>query len=239
MNPEIWNRDELYADVWEQPLLKLIAKYGVSAVAIGKVCRKLKVPLPGRGYWARKAFGKSVKRTPLPEFKNAPVIRRMKTMATPKPSVDSSDPELSQIAAVESRPIPLKSEQHRFVASCAGLLRRAHTNEYGIIEPPNDKPCLDVRVSKELLDRALVLMSTMLFALEENGLEIKMGKASVSVQIFSQDVSFGIFEDLKVKERREEKRYFSTQKVVIYERSGNLAVTTCLEVTSVIFACNL
>jgi hypothetical protein len=69
---------------------------------------------------------------------------------------------------------------------------------------------------------ALDPRSYRVFALEENGLEVKMGKASVSVQIFGQDVSFGIFEDLNVKERREEKRYFSTQKVIIYELSGNL-----------------
>jgi hypothetical protein len=54
---EIWNREELYAEVWEKPLTSLVAKYGVSAVAIGKTCRKLQVPLPGRGYWAKKAHG--------------------------------------------------------------------------------------------------------------------------------------------------------------------------------------
>jgi hypothetical protein len=38
---EVWNRDELYAAVWEEPLIKVAPKYGVSAVMIGKVCRKL------------------------------------------------------------------------------------------------------------------------------------------------------------------------------------------------------
>jgi hypothetical protein len=38
---EIWNREELYFDVWEQPLIKLTEKYAVSAVMLGKVCRKL------------------------------------------------------------------------------------------------------------------------------------------------------------------------------------------------------
>ena len=44
---EIWNRAELYAEVWEKPLVKVAAQYGISAVALGKVCRKLKIPLPG------------------------------------------------------------------------------------------------------------------------------------------------------------------------------------------------
>jgi hypothetical protein len=62
---EIWNREELYAEVWEQPLLKIAPKYGISAVALGKVCQKLQIPLPGRGYWVKKEFGKPVEHLPL------------------------------------------------------------------------------------------------------------------------------------------------------------------------------
>ena len=35
---ETWNRDELYDEVWERPLVKVALKYGISAVALGKVC---------------------------------------------------------------------------------------------------------------------------------------------------------------------------------------------------------
>jgi hypothetical protein len=38
---ETWNPEELYNEIWEQPLVKTAAKYGISAVALGKVCRKL------------------------------------------------------------------------------------------------------------------------------------------------------------------------------------------------------
>jgi len=47
---ETWNREELYGEMWEQPMVKVAPKYGISAVAMGKVCRKLQIPLPGRGY---------------------------------------------------------------------------------------------------------------------------------------------------------------------------------------------
>jgi hypothetical protein len=39
-----WNRVELYNQVWNQPLVKLANKYGISDVRIGKVCRKLQAP---------------------------------------------------------------------------------------------------------------------------------------------------------------------------------------------------
>ena len=48
---------------------KLAPKYKVSDVALAKTCRKLKIPLPGRGYWAKLAAGKSLRgRPPLPPF---------------------------------------------------------------------------------------------------------------------------------------------------------------------------
>jgi beta-xylosidase len=38
----------------EQARRKVAEEYGVSGAAIAKVCRKLEVPVPGRGYWAKK-----------------------------------------------------------------------------------------------------------------------------------------------------------------------------------------
>jgi hypothetical protein len=32
---ETWKREELYAEVWEQPLVNVAPKYGISAVALG------------------------------------------------------------------------------------------------------------------------------------------------------------------------------------------------------------
>ena len=64
-----YDREELYRKVWEQPLLKVAEEYGVSAVAIGKTCRKLSVPVPGRGHWAKLAYGKEgIKMPPLPKL---------------------------------------------------------------------------------------------------------------------------------------------------------------------------
>ena len=77
---DTWNREELYAEIWEQPLVKVAAKYGISAVMLGKVCRKLQIPLPGRGYWAKKEFGKPLEKIPLPEAKDLPVVQRVKQL---------------------------------------------------------------------------------------------------------------------------------------------------------------
>ena len=59
-----YSRETLYSEVWEQPMKILCLKYGISDVALAKVCKKLSVPLPGRGYWAKKSAGYTVKKRP-------------------------------------------------------------------------------------------------------------------------------------------------------------------------------
>jgi DNA-binding transcriptional ArsR family regulator len=62
-----YDREELYREVWTRPIQKLAGGYGLSDVALGKACRKLRIPLPGRGYWNKKNAGKPVAtRPPLP-----------------------------------------------------------------------------------------------------------------------------------------------------------------------------
>jgi hypothetical protein len=61
-----FTRQELYDLVWSKPISKLAPEIGVSGVAIAKACDRADIPVPPRGYWARKAFGKSVVRATLP-----------------------------------------------------------------------------------------------------------------------------------------------------------------------------
>jgi hypothetical protein len=63
-----YDREELYAKVWTLTMRTVAKEYGVSDVAIGKTCRKLYIPVPGRGYWAKKAANQPVApRPPLPK----------------------------------------------------------------------------------------------------------------------------------------------------------------------------
>lgn len=65
--PAIITREELYRQVWETPMSRLGEKYGVSGNGLEKICDRLTVPYPPRGYWAKLAAGKAVKQTRLLE----------------------------------------------------------------------------------------------------------------------------------------------------------------------------
>lgn len=46
-------RKQLHKQVWSKPMSKLAKDYGISDVGLKKICKKLNVPTPPRGYWAR------------------------------------------------------------------------------------------------------------------------------------------------------------------------------------------
>ena len=62
----VYDRDKLYEEVWADPVTVVAKRYGVSDVAIHKACKRLKVPVPPRGYWAKLRAGHTVTREPLP-----------------------------------------------------------------------------------------------------------------------------------------------------------------------------
>ncbi len=62
-----YNREELYDKAWERPMIQLAREQGISDVGLAKIFRKLYIPVPGRGYWAKRAAGgKGGPRPPLP-----------------------------------------------------------------------------------------------------------------------------------------------------------------------------
>jgi hypothetical protein len=68
-----YNREVLYEKAWEVPMIHLAKEWNVSDAALIKACKKLLVPIPPRGYWARVAAGKPVESRPLlPEVREKP-----------------------------------------------------------------------------------------------------------------------------------------------------------------------
>lgn len=60
------SREQLYEEVWAEPMTTVALKYKVSSSFLARICTRLKVPRPQRGYWAMYATGKRPKKPPLP-----------------------------------------------------------------------------------------------------------------------------------------------------------------------------
>ena len=65
-------REKLYEKVWLVPTTQLAAELGISDVALAKRCKKLNVPKPSNGYWAKVAAGQTPAKEPLPSTLSSP-----------------------------------------------------------------------------------------------------------------------------------------------------------------------
>jgi hypothetical protein len=84
----LWlSREELYELVWSKPMTKIAADYKISDRAMAKICKRKQVPVPERGYWAKKSSGKTVRQPPLPAFITKPVIKKAIIEPTEKPKI--------------------------------------------------------------------------------------------------------------------------------------------------------
>jgi hypothetical protein len=106
-----YDREELYEKVWAQPIQKLAKEYGVSDVALARACKRRRVPVPGKGYWAKKAAGKSVpKRPPLGGDAPFPLVSAVETPQDGGSSDDAGRP-LPPDTAIVSAPNPVDGSQ--------------------------------------------------------------------------------------------------------------------------------
>lgn len=69
-----YDREQLYQEIWAEPVRDVAKRYGVSDVYLARICRKLSVPLPGRGYWA-KATERRPPRPPLLALEKSELFR--------------------------------------------------------------------------------------------------------------------------------------------------------------------
>lgn len=122
-----YRRSELYEQVWTEPMTKVAARLGVSDVALAKVCRKLGVPSPPRGYWAKRQFGQTPRRPPL-----SPLRAGQKEEITTRRKEDAD----AKVAGAGIAPVgpnpevivpPTLERPHDLVAAMARDLRRALT----------------------------------------------------------------------------------------------------------------
>lgn len=129
-----YNREKLYKEVWANPVVKVAAQYGVSDVAIHKICKKLNVPTPPLGYWAKVSAGAKVPKTPLPKTNGPTQITGAKTFEGVKEKIADpakqpleflSDTEREKVLhAVQEIKMPAENAQlHKKIAAYRSVVK--------------------------------------------------------------------------------------------------------------------
>lgn len=172
-----YRRSELYEQVWSQPMREVAKLYGVSDVALAKTCRKLAVPVPGVGYWARKRAGRRTHRTPLPKLPagvEEETILKWWLPDEPAPLSPEAEAVVSELQRPEAAIVvpDVLTEPHKLVAQAKKLLAREKPYE-GMLRCWRDR-CLDITVSPQSLDRALRIFDTLLKTMEGRALQVEI-----------------------------------------------------------------
>lgn len=196
---------ELYQLVWKRPMTKVAAYFGLSDVGLAKTCRRYDIPIPSRGYWAKRENGHATEPTPLPaaEYDCHISIRDPQTLGFP--SLEMRQIAAKSAAATGSENLKIgiadgTDYQHRLVIKSEIELRRVKEDKNGYLVRSKKLP-LDIKVSRKAAPRALAILDAVLTALAKQGYPIDSGP---TVTIFDVPISFRIEEQLEPSELSQE-----------------------------------
>ena len=203
-------REELYEQVWTTPVVKLAKIYGLSDVAIGKICKKYFIPKPTLGYWAKVSHGKIVPRPRLPTINDERLsivqIRKRPLRPDRKRPTSRDRPTEASITVPERLTAP-----HVLVSNTLIQLKSNAPDRNGVIRP-RAAQCLDVSVGRNNIGRAMRLMDALLKTLEKQGCRTSVAekdrKYLTCVHIFGQTIEIQIRELLD----RREKQFTAAEK---------------------------
>jgi hypothetical protein len=169
------NRAALYAFVWEKPVTHVAKDFGISDVAIRKICIKHGIPTPPLGYWAKLKHGKKVARQPLPPLKRGQSdtirleIKPKKVMpadvawAIQMSKEEKVRPE-AQVSVPDARPPDL----HPLAVACEKKLGKAKPNKEGFLTI-GGAGVLAVQIGPASIERSILLIHALLSAAADRG----------------------------------------------------------------------
>jgi hypothetical protein len=214
--PVVLRREELYEKVWQTPMNRLAGQYGISGNGLAKICRRLEIPYPPRGYWARKAAGKHVIKYVLLEASEGtdPSVTIQPT--PPKAKEPDLPPEIqaqseAARAAAESITVPERlTRPHPIIEQWLA----EHERRKDEVRRERDPMLRRLRTPREFspLDRRKHRVLDALFkALEQQGAKVKEDeRGTLFAEMKGEKVEFQIREKQKQVRRpltKEEKRF--------------------------------
>jgi len=214
---ETITREELYNMVWSTPMLTLSKKYSISDVGLRKMCKRMNIPLPKGGHWAKLRWGKSVKATSLPkEHSGANEVTLYlrsddgtspKMFSIPRKALIEeikNDRRLSLIVPEKlTRPDVLIKEAK--ISLIADKQNMRYQN--GMVHSGSGTP--SIYVAPVNIGIAIRFMDTLIKALRERGHNITVEGYKTFALVYEQKLSIRLRE--KVRQVKNDDRYARTE----------------------------
>ena len=190
-------RDELFDKVWTTPMSRLAPEYGISDSGLAKVCKRMEIPRPPRGYWQQLSTGKKPRKAKL-----KPLSKKGVDQVIIQP-IHKREPALTSAVKPEIITVPdALSAPHPLVQKSLVGLNKGKAQERGIIWSKN-KICLDIKVTRDSIDRACLIMDTLINALIDRDCQVEVTRENpVKTIVTINDEQFEIGIDEKTNQQQ-------------------------------------
>ena len=203
-------RQDFYELLWSKPLKVLETELGIWYDQMLGIIRDYKIPQPPMGYWMKVQHGKSVRKPPLELLPGKEEIVLNLYVLDERPYDEQQKQQAEDLLANESNPekrivVPNElTNAHPLVVRAERSLRNASTNERHLLIP-SAQNCLDIRVSKEALPRALRIMDALIKGLETRSIDVELtGERDIPTRVIVLGETIGIGLEEKVDRREKE-----------------------------------
>ena len=204
MEERVFSRQELYDLIWSSPMASVAKDLAISDVGLAKVCRRHGIPHPGRGYWARKSAGKTMRKPSLPPPRSGVSDSIRFRIAGVLPAAEAAPEipaEVKEWIEREERPesrihVPVRVHAyHPLLHKVKQALEAASWDPRGARVSRRDG--FEVSVAPNSVRRACLILHTLVTALEKRGFRLSAKKEwnhQSSVELLGEEVSFNLRE---------------------------------------------
>jgi hypothetical protein len=209
-------RRELYDLVWSKSISKISKETNIKESVIRGICQTYKIPLPINGYWSKIQFGKEVEVFPfVEEFEGSDIID-LYHFNTPVYEVKQKDEVIIIEDFVKEKmpdyPSKLENPLAVIVETQKYLTKKDKYSYYQ--SRKDDAPYISVQVtSKELIDRSLLFLDTLLKQFIARGHEVLSENWGTKVIIQKNSIPIRMRESYNRVKKKNPTWYDSEDKV--------------------------
>ncbi|MEQ8835300.1 MAG: hypothetical protein RID07_00685 [Lacipirellulaceae bacterium] len=208
-------RRELYDLVWETPVDTLAKELGMSGRGLGKLCERNSIPVPPRGYWARKAAGYKVRRSPLLDVDGSRQpevvidLRFVRRASGPGPNDKDAEQspyqEFFERQLREIGSIRVKAQIRNPHPMIAGWLKRETADRQQARDAPHGYTYFTAKHATSLGRRRLRILDALFHELERRGCKVEaeeFREDNLSIRLGRDAVEFTFSERIRQRRRR-------------------------------------
>lgn len=223
-------RAELYRRIWETPLIRVAADFGVTNFLLASLCQRNGIPTPSSGYWTKLAHGKPTSQPTLGgDHDKLLTIAGLQTPGFRASQLTSrADRRAKKIEATALVGEGCAPVGHPKLQKLLARLRAQKVSGLRHVAGPG---CFTVTVSEATLGRAELALGRLLSAVDDMGWTVRAGEKRLELVVDGETVGCELTELTdRVMHKPNEQELIAKGEVCGEARSGEANGCVRLEV---------